>query len=208
VSGSGRPGASPPCSASAATPPGVRLETPRLSLRLAEPHEAAVVAAYVQRNREHLGPWEPDPPPGFHDEAFWWERLAQLRREQAEDRQLRVHLFEKGTPAARVIGSVGLSNIVRGAFHNAQVGFGLDHAVEGRGLMREALEAVIAHAFGPMNLHRLEANHQPHNLRSAGLLRRLGFVPTGYARDYLRIGGEWRDHVQTARINPSWRPPS
>jgi ribosomal-protein-alanine N-acetyltransferase len=96
---------------------------------------------------------------------------------------------------------------VRGAFHCAHLGFGLDGTLEGRGYMREALEAIIAHAFGSMRLHRIEANHQPQNLRSAALLRRLGFVPTGYARDYLLIAGEWRDHVQTALINPSWRRP-
>jgi len=36
------------------------------------------------------------------------------------------------------------------------------------------------------------------------VLRRLGFVPQGYARDYLRIDGEWRDHVLTALVNARW----
>lgn len=184
------------------------LETERLVLRLAELREARLVAEYLERNREHLKRWEPDPPPGFYTEAYWRERLAQLRREQDEGRLFRVHLFEKGARKPRVVGTVGLSNIVRGAFHCAHLGFGLDAELEGRGYMREALEAVIAHAFGALALHRIEANHQPHNLRSAGLLRRLGFDPTGYARDYLHIDGAWRDHVQTALLNDRWtRPP-
>lgn len=187
---------------------GARLETERLVLRLAEPREARLVVEYLDRNREHLRRWEPDPPTGFYTEAYWRERLVQLRREQDEGRLFRVHLFEKEGPSPRVVGTVGLSNIVRGAFHNAHLGFGLDASLEGFGYMREALEAVIAHAFGPLALHRIEANHQPQNLRSAGLLRRLGFVPTGYARDYLHIDGAWRDHVQTALVNDRWtRPP-
>ena len=191
-----------------AAPPRARLETARLHLRLAEPGEAHLVVEYLERNRAHLGPWEPDPPAGFYTEAYWRERVLQIRADEEQGRQLRVHLFEKSAKPARIVGTIGLSNIVRGAFHCAHLGFGLDGALEGGGYMREALEAVIAHAFGPMNLHRIEANHQPHNLRSAALLRRLGFVPTGYARDYLHIAGAWRDHVQTALINPSWRAPS
>lgn len=185
-----------------------RLETGRLVLRLASQGEARLVADYLARNREHLAPWEPDPPPGFYGEAYWRERLTQIRREEEQGRTMRVHLFDKGAKPARVIGTIGLANIVRGAFHCAHLGFGLDREREGAGYMREALEAVIAHAFGPMNLHRIEANHQPQNLRSAALLRRLGFVPTGYARDYLHIAGAWRDHVQTALINPDWRAPA
>jgi ribosomal-protein-alanine N-acetyltransferase len=151
---------------------GAHLRTERTTLRLAESDEAHLVVDYLERNRPHLARWEPDPPHGFYTEAYWRERLAQLRREEDEGRQARFHLFEKSAPVPRIVGTVGLSNIVRGAFHCAHLGFGLDASLEGRGLMREALEAVIAQAFGPMNLHRLEANHQPHNFRSAGLLAR------------------------------------
>jgi len=187
-----------------------RLETARLLLRLAEPGEAHLVVDYLERNREHLAQWEPDPPKGFYGTSYWRERLAQMRREEEEGRQLRVYLFERdpsqGDP--RIVGTIGISNIVRGAFWSAHVGFAVDGTLEGRGVMREALEATIGYAFGPLNLHRLEANHQPHNLRSAALLRRLGFTPTGYARDYLFVGGAWRDHVQTSLINASWTRPT
>lgn len=186
----------------------LRLETPRLVLRLAEPDEAASVVAYLDRNREHLAQWEPEPSDGFYTERYWRDRLAQMRRDEDEGRHLRVHLWERGRRATRLAGTIGVSNIVRGAFWCAHLGFALDRSLEGQGYMREALEAVIAYAFGPLNLHRLEANHQPHNLRSAALLRRLDFAPTGYARDYLFIAGAWRDHVQTARINDRWSRPS
>jgi ribosomal-protein-alanine N-acetyltransferase len=70
--------------------------------------------------------------------------------------------------------------------------------------MREALGAAIDHAFGVLQLHRIEANYRPENERSGALLARLGFERIGYAPRYLFIDGEWRDHVQTQRLNPDF----
>jgi ribosomal-protein-alanine N-acetyltransferase len=71
--------------------------------------------------------------------------------------------------------------------------------------MREALDLVIAHAFGPLRLHRLEANIQPNNLRSIALVRGLGFSYEGFARRYLKVGGLWRDHELWALLKEDWR---
>ena len=182
----------------------VELRTDRVALRLAREHEAKSVLDYFRRNREHLARWDPEPPAGFYTEAYWLERLATLRREQQSDRAYRFHLFER--PSERVIGTIGITNVVRGCFQSASFGFGLCASREGEGVMREACEAVIEHAWDALHLHRLEASHQPANEKSARLLRRLGFVPYGYARDYLMIAGEWVDHVATQRINLRWLP--
>jgi ribosomal-protein-alanine N-acetyltransferase len=72
--------------------------------------------------------------------------------------------------------------------------------------MTEALGAVILYAFSDLRLHRLQANYLPRNERSARVLRRLGFVVEGVARDYLRIDGRWEDHVLTGLTNPDWAP--
>lgn len=193
-------------SAAASAEGEVELVTDRLVLRLAADHAARLVLDYFARNRAHLERWEPEAPPGFYTEAFWLDRLANHRRERDADRAYRFHLFER--PSGRVIGTVGLSNVARGCFHSANFGFGLCASREGQGVMREACEAVIAHAWDELCLHRLEASHRPENVRSATLLRRLDFVPFGYARDYLLIAGSWVDHVTTQRINPRWLPPA
>lgn len=84
-------------------------------------------------------------------------------------------------------------------------GYAMDASFEGRGLMREALEAVVAHAFSPaLNLHRIQANVRPENRRSLGLPQRLGFEEEGLAREYLFIDGAWRDHRMFARRNPAF----
>jgi ribosomal-protein-alanine N-acetyltransferase len=68
--------------------------------------------------------------------------------------------------------------------------------------MREALAALLPYVFDELGMHRVQANYQPVNERSARLLRCLGFVVEGYARDYLFIAGAWRDHVLTSITDP------
>lgn len=182
------------------------LRTDRLVLRLAEPDEAEAVAEFQRNNRTHFEPWDPRRAESFFT-GWWWREQLRLDHELAmADRGYRFFLFETEAPD-RVIGHAHLSNVVRGAFQACHLGFGIDRHREGRGLMREAVSATIDLAFGPLALHRIEANHRPENARSAGLLERLGFVPQGFARDYLYIDGAWRDHVLTARTNPQWTPP-
>ena len=60
--------------------------------------------------------------------------------------------------------------------------------------------------FREQHLHRISANYLPHNTRSAGVLKRLGFTVDGYARDYLRIDGRWQDHILTSLVDPDWTP--
>ena len=103
-----------------------------------------------------------------------------------------------------MIGRINYTQIARGPFQSCMLGYAIDHAHEGQGLMREALEATIEHVFAVLRLHRIQANYVPDNARSGRLLERLGFVSEGLAKDYLFIDGAWRDHVLTARLNPAF----
>lgn len=96
----------------------------------------------------------------------------------------------------------GFFTIVRSPLQACYLGYSVDLDWEGKGAMSEAIPAVLDHAFGPLGLHRVMANHLPENERSARLLKRLGFETEGYARSYLFLDGAWRDHVLTARVNP------
>ena len=182
------------------------LETARLRVRLAEAHEAEHVSAYYTRNEPHLRIWEPERPSGFFTVPFWKERTTLYGDQCIAGTSFRFFLFPSTLSLQRevgmIVGSISLTQIERGAFMCGRLGFSVDAAVEGRGLMREALAAVVDYGFQGIGLHRIEANHQPQNLRSAALLRRLGFEIQGYARDYLFVGGAWRDHVLTARTSP------
>src|SRR4051812_511884 len=93
-----------------------------------------------------------------------------------------------------IAGVFTISQIVRGAFQSAYLGYYAHERHAGQGLMREALEQILDHAFGPLGLHRVEANIQPGNQPSIALARGAGFRLEGFSPRYLLIGGQWRGH--------------
>lgn len=104
-----------------------------------------------------------------------------------------------------LVGVLNFSNIVRGPFRNAFLGYYAFAPHAGRGYMSEALSRALDFAFGPLRLHRVEVNVQPANRRSVALVTRTGFAREGYSRRYLKIGGRWRDHVRFAMLAEDWR---
>ncbi|MFE7788843.1 GNAT family N-acetyltransferase [Streptomyces sp. NPDC057460] len=97
-----------------------------------------------------------------------------------------------------IAGFININNIVGGAFRCGALGYGAFAHAAGRGLMSEGLDLVMRHAFGPLGLHRLEANIQPANAGSIALVRRAGFRLEGFSPDFLFIDGAWRDHERWA----------
>lgn len=97
-----------------------------------------------------------------------------------------------------IAGVFTISQIVRGSLQSAFLGYYASAAFAGRGYMREALTLVLDFAFGPLALHRLEANIQPANAASIALATRAGFRLEGFSPRYLLIGGQWRDHERYA----------
>jgi ribosomal-protein-alanine N-acetyltransferase len=104
-----------------------------------------------------------------------------------------------------IVGVANLSELVRGVFQSAYLGFYGHSAYSGRGLMREGLLLLLRHAFRQMKLHRIEANVQPENVRSLSLIRSLGFRKEGFSPRYLKIGGRWRDHERWAILAEDYK---
>ncbi|MEP0847255.1 MAG: GNAT family N-acetyltransferase [Phycisphaerae bacterium] len=180
------------------------LETPRLRLRLGRPPDIPAIIDYYRRNRDHLAPYMPARPAGFYTPEFWRGRLGTHQREFTDDRSVRLFVFAAGDEG-RVIGTVSFTEFCRGPLQACYLGYTLDHAEQGRGLMTEALVVAIAYVFDELKLHRIMAGYVPTNERSANVLRRLGFTVEGYARDYLLLNGRWRDHILTSLVHPDWR---
>ncbi len=97
-------------------------------------------------------------------------------------------------------GLINVSEIVRGAFQSAYLGYYALEPHAGGGYMREGLRQVIDHCFRKLKLHRLEANIQPENKRSVELVRSLGFRNEGFSPRYLKVCGRWRDHERWALL--------
>lgn len=181
------------------------IETPRLLLRVSDAAMSRETLAFYQRNQAHFAPWDPPLPDAFHTLRWQRNRLLHHRRAFSVGEAFRYWLFARDEPG-RIVGQVHFSGVARGPFQNALLGYQLDAAFQGRGLMHEALSAAIGEMFSErVNLHRLQAAHLPENTRSAAVLARLGFAPEGLARRYLFIGGQWRDHVINALLNDAFR---
>lgn len=148
---------------------------------------AEFVAAAQASARLHT-PWVTPP----RDLAAFRARVERLR---APDNYLfAVRRIDTGA----LVGCVEVTNIVRGLFLSAFLGYYAFSGHERQGFMTEGLKLVCRHAFRELGLHRLEANIQPENAASIALVRACGFSKEGYSPKYLKIRGRWRDHERWA----------
>jgi ribosomal-protein-alanine N-acetyltransferase len=177
--------------------------TERTRLVVPTPADAALLLAYRLRNRQHLAPWEPARADDYFTEESAREHLQQTLRDSLAGTAL--HLAALAPDTGEMVAACAFTNIVRGPFQACHLGYSVDHAYQGTGLMAEVLQAAIGHAFGPLGLHRIMANHMPRNTRSAALLGRLGFEREGYARAYLYIDGQWEDMILNSLVRPDAR---
>ena len=177
--------------------------TEHLELSLAHPSIARESAQLHNRNRIHFQLGSPESLLIDQPDRFWTDLIDQRIRYQ--DSGVALSFYGRDKASGQLICEIQVSSIVRSVFQAAHIGYKIDQAFEGKGLMFEALEAVIHALFTDFKLHRIMANYQPDNVRSGRLLDRLGFEKEGYAKNYLYLDGAWRDHVLTALVNPLWQ---
>ena len=92
----------------------------------------------------------------------------------------------------RVIGTIGFMNI-DDANWCAEVGYSLARSCWGQGYMTEALTAVLEYGFHALNLHRIEAMHEPDNPASGAVMRKCGMQREGLLRGKLLNKGHYVD---------------
>lgn len=149
-----------------------------------------MLAAAYSRNRVHLAPWDPARTHDFFTTAVQRRTLGQQLAGHAAGAMLPLVLATQ----REIVGRVTLSGITRGVFESAALGYWVDSAFAGRGVMTAALSSVIRFSRDELALHRLEAQTLLHNVASQRVLAKLGFEEIGLAPRYLRIAGEWQDH--------------
>ncbi len=161
---------------------------PRVRLAPPSARDAAEFLAAVRASRRLHGGWVSAP--GSADAYRHFLRRARRVGQAA--------YFVRLRSSGELVGVANVSEIVRGAFQSAYLGYYAFTPHGGQGLMAEGLRLVIRDAFRRLRLHRLEANVQPGNKASLRLLRSLGFRREGYSPRYLKIAGRWRDHERWA----------
>jgi RimJ/RimL family protein N-acetyltransferase len=178
----------------------LQLRTPRLLLKSGDEVTAEAVLDYFLRNKEFLAEWEVLRQPQFYTVEAQKKMLAEDKVNSERGQLVKLWLCKAEEPD-RVIGSVALSNIVRGAFQSCHLGYRLDGTEQGKGFMTEAVKELTAYAFQNLSLHRIEANIMPRNTASLKVTEKLGFYHEGLAKQYLRINGKWEDHIHMVLLN-------
>ena len=182
----------------------------RTLLRFARDDDARAFLAMLKRSREHLAPWMPRS--ARASEPTLARKFARMLPPECNTpTKLRVLVCAREAddagPAGRMVGVVSLGNISEWPQLAATTGYWLGAGETGKGLMRDALAAMVDVAFEEKKLHRVVANILPANRRSRAVVEALGFTKEGIARGLVEIDGAWRDHVVWSMLANEWRSP-
>jgi ribosomal-protein-alanine N-acetyltransferase len=176
----------------------------RVTLRPLVPGDFETWREVRRRNVAWLTPWEPRAPDGHTSEHL--DRAAFAARCGAREREWQLGsgygfgIFVAG----RFAGELNLSGVQRGPFQNAYVGYWIDKAEAGQGLVPEALVVAARFAFEDLGLHRLQVAIIPRNRASRRVVEKLGLRDEGTAVRYLCINGVWEDHIRYAITAEEW----
>ena len=181
---------------------GPRLETARLHLRRPRLMDWRAWSSLRGASRDFLIPWEPSWPEDALTIAAYRRRLRQMAAEWRSDQGYGLFIFANAGGA--LVGGVNLSNVRRGVAQAASVGYWMGQPYAGQGLMTDGLQATLPFVFDELRLHRLEAACLPHNEPSKAVLTKVGFHEEGLARQYLRINGQWADHLLFALLRADY----
>jgi ribosomal-protein-alanine N-acetyltransferase len=177
---------------------GLILDGARIRLRPPRMSDYGEWMALRQASRNFLQPWEPTWPTDDLTRTAFRRRLSLYQRDQDLGQGYAFFVFRQ--PDHVLVGGITLRNILRGVAQSGALGYwaGEQHARQGYTLA--AVQEMSRFAFGRLGLHRLEAACCPENAASRRLLLKAGFEMEGRARGYLKINGEWRDHLLFGQV--------
>jgi len=176
----------------------VRIETERLTLRPPIHSDFRPWTALRQDSAEFLVPWEPAWAPDHLSRKAFTNRVYWAQRSITNGTAMPLFLTRRSDDA--LLGAITLDNIRRGPAQAGTTGYWIGAAFARQGYMREAIAAVVHHAFTVMDLSRIEAGCLPENTPSRRLLEQCGYKYEGVAQSYLQINGRWRNHVLYANL--------
>ncbi|EJF90529.1 GNAT family N-acetyltransferase [Bartonella tamiae] len=149
-------------------------------------------------SRSFLEPWEPLWPCNAHSYQRYKVYLNNYLDGRKKDQFYIFFIFDK--IFGNLIGGISIGNIRRSVIQSGDIGYWCGEKFSGKGFMLESLHCLITFAFQQLKLHRIQAASIPTNLRSMRLLEKAGFSQEGLLKDYVKINGEWRDHILYAML--------
>jgi [ribosomal protein S5]-alanine N-acetyltransferase len=175
----------------------ITYETERLILRTSDISLTDMALDYHERNQEFLKEWEPIRSEEFYSKAY---QEKELLGDSCNESALRLWISKKENPE-KIIGNIGFTGVIKGAFQSCYLGYKLDEEEINKGYMTEALQQGIQIIWEDYGLHRIEANIMPRNKRSIKVTEKLGFLNEGISPRYLKINGVWEDHIHMVLLN-------
>jgi len=176
----------------------VRIETARLTLRPPAHADFRDWVGLRRDSEDFLTRWEPTWAPDHLSRKAFTNRVYWAQRTISNGSALPLFLIRREDNT--LLGAITLDNIRRGPAQAGTLGYWIGRSHARQGYMREAIEAVVHHAFHRLDLSRIEAACLPENTPSRGLLESCGFKYEGVAQSYLQIAGRWRTHVLYASL--------
>lgn len=149
-------------------------------------------------SRDFLAPWEPTWADDHLTRKAFTNRVYWAQRALSGGTAMPLFLIRRSDQV--LLGAITLDNIRRGPAQSGTLGYWVGQPHARQGYMREAIEAVVHHAFTQLDISRVEAACLPENGASRGVLERCGFKYEGVAQSYLQIAGRWRNHVLYANL--------
>jgi [ribosomal protein S5]-alanine N-acetyltransferase len=181
------------------------LRTPTTYIRRLVVADAKEMLALRERNRGFLQPWEPLKQRDYLTLGVQQLEIQRSDQEWLADRGYAFGIFDAASD--ELVGRLALSNIVRGAWQNATLGYFVGEEYNGRGHCTSAVGLVLEFAYETARLHRVQAATMLSNISSARVLEKNGFAFEGVGRRYLRINGNWEDHNVYSLTVEEWRGP-
>jgi ribosomal-protein-alanine N-acetyltransferase len=176
-----------------------------VTTRLVSVDDVPELTALAVANREFLAPTNPAMPDDAYTLDGQWAIVANaLARHDADQMLPHVILDADGS----IVGRINLNSVIRGAAQTASVGYWVTRDRNGLGIATAAVASIVAAGFTELGLHRVQGETLPHNTASQRVLERNGFERIGYAPQFLRIAGQWQDHVLYQRLNDAWVDPA
>ena len=181
----------------------VRVEADRITLRLPQHGDWRAWTTLRDDSADFLRPWEPVWAQDHLTRRAFTNRVYWAARAEGQGTALPLLMFRREDNA--LLGAITLDNIRRGPAQAGTLGYWVGATFARQGYMREAIEAVVHHAFEQLDLSRIEAACLPGNAASRGVLEKTGFKYEGVAQSYLQINGRWRNHVLYANLRSDRR---
>jgi ribosomal-protein-serine acetyltransferase len=157
-------------------------------LRLLREDDAEELHAVIEENRAYLAEWLPWPA----EQTL--ERTAEFIRKAAKQLEENDGFQAVIVRDGRIAGAAGFMGI-KWESRSTGIGYWLAEAHQGSGLMTRAVAALTRHAFGELELNRVEIQVASDNRRSRAIPERLGFQEEGVLREYERVGDRYLDIV-------------